>query len=186
MRARVAVCFRVRARIGPPGGSRRERPSSPHMRGFRGPHHVVDPETPHVRASAASALPGALPGAAWWWFACGWSTREPAKPAKCVVSGVRTASSTPTTLHVRASAASTPTAGVLSQHLSRNCTRIAQSGAVPGQVWGNRTRQETAAFTRSTTVFSTAGLHPISAYDTGHMSPSSRFAVSWKPRVEYR
>jgi hypothetical protein len=24
----------------------------------------------------------------------------------------------------------------------------------------------------------------LSAYDTGHTSPSSRFAASWKPRVE--
>ena len=44
--------------------------------------------------------------------------------------------------------------------------------------------QEIAAFTSSTTFFSTAGLHFLSAYDTGHMSPSSRFAASWKPRVE--
>jgi hypothetical protein len=45
-------------------------------------------------------------------------------------------------------------------------------------------RQETAAFTSATTRFSTAGLHFLSANDAGHMSPSSRFAVSWKPRVE--
>jgi hypothetical protein len=46
--------------------------------------------------------------------------------------------------------------------------------------------QEVAAFTSSTTFLSTAGLHFLSAYDTGHRSPSSRFAASWKPRVEYR
>jgi len=44
---------------------------------------------------------------------------------------------------------------------------------------------EVAAFTSLTTVFSTLGLHFLSAYDTGHRSPSSRFAASWKPRVEY-
>jgi len=27
--------------------------------------------------------------------------------------------------------------------------------------------------------------HSLSVYDTGHRSPSSRFAASWKPRVEY-
>ncbi len=44
--------------------------------------------------------------------------------------------------------------------------------------------QEMAACTSSVTFFSTAGLHCFSAYVTGHTSPSSRFAVSWKPRVE--
>jgi hypothetical protein len=44
--------------------------------------------------------------------------------------------------------------------------------------------QEMAACTSSATFFSTAGLHLFSAYVTGHTSPSSRFAVSWKPRVE--
>ena len=44
--------------------------------------------------------------------------------------------------------------------------------------------QEIAAFTSSATFFSTTGLHLLSAYVTGHTSPSSRFAVSWKPRVE--
>ena len=44
--------------------------------------------------------------------------------------------------------------------------------------------QEMAAFTSATTFFSTAGLHVLSAYDAGHMSPSSRFAESWKPSVE--
>jgi len=46
--------------------------------------------------------------------------------------------------------------------------------------------QQIAAFTSSTTFFSTTGLHFRSAYDTGHMSSASRFAASWKPRVEYR
>ena len=49
-----------------------------------------------------------------------------------------------------------------------------------------RNGQETAAFTSSATFFSTMGLHFLSAYDTGHTSPSSRLAASWKPRVEYR
>ena len=45
---------------------------------------------------------------------------------------------------------------------------------------------ETAAFTSAVTLFSTAVLHFCSAYETGHRSPSSRWAASWKPRVEYR
>ncbi len=44
--------------------------------------------------------------------------------------------------------------------------------------------QETAAFTSSAIFFSTTALHFWSAYATGHMSPSSRLAASWKPRVE--
>jgi hypothetical protein len=50
----------------------------------------------------------------------------------------------------------------------------------------SRHGQEVAAFTSLTIFFSTTGLHFWSAYDTGHRSPSSRFAASWKPRVEYR
>lgn len=46
--------------------------------------------------------------------------------------------------------------------------------------------QEVAALTSSTTFFSTSLLHALTAYATGHRSPSSRFAVSLKPRVEYR
>jgi len=60
--------------------------------------------------------------------------------------------------------------------------------AVPGDDAGARggcgTGQEIAAFTSSATFFSAVGLHFLSAYDTGHTSPSSRFAASWKPRVE--
>jgi uncharacterized protein with GYD domain len=48
---------------------------------------------------------------------------------------------------------------------------------------GRGTGQEIAAFTSSAIFFSTTGLHFSSAYATGHMSPSSRFAGSWKPRV---
>jgi hypothetical protein len=51
---------------------------------------------------------------------------------------------------------------------------------------GRGTGQEIAAVTSSTTLFSTAEVHFWSAYDTGHRSPASRFAVSWKPKVEYR
>jgi hypothetical protein len=47
-------------------------------------------------------------------------------------------------------------------------------------------RQETAAFTSSVTFCSTAGVHFCSANDTGHRSPSSRFAASWNSSVEYR
>ena len=46
--------------------------------------------------------------------------------------------------------------------------------------------QETAALTSSATLFSTTALHFCSANSTGHRSPSSRLAASWKPRVEYR
>jgi hypothetical protein len=49
---------------------------------------------------------------------------------------------------------------------------------------GRGTGQEIAVFTSSATFFSTVGLHFWSAYETGHMSPSSRLAASWKPRVE--
>jgi uncharacterized protein YbjT (DUF2867 family) len=49
---------------------------------------------------------------------------------------------------------------------------------------GCSTGQEIAAFTSSATFLSTMGLQFFSAYDTGHRSPSSRFAASWKPRVE--
>ena len=44
--------------------------------------------------------------------------------------------------------------------------------------------QEMAASTSSATFFSTVGLHRAIAYDTGHTSPSSRFAASWNSRVE--
>ena len=58
---------------------------------------------------------------------------------KCVLDGVRAASSTPTTRQMRAPAASAPTPRRdVSQQLSRNCTGFARSGAVPGQVWENR------------------------------------------------
>jgi hypothetical protein len=46
------------------------------------------------------------------------------------------------------------------------------------------TDQEIAACTSPATFFFTAGLQFFSAYVTGHISPSSRFAASWKPRVE--
>jgi hypothetical protein len=49
---------------------------------------------------------------------------------------------------------------------------------------GRGNDQEMAAFTSSMTLFSAMGLHFLSAYETGQMSPSSRFAASWKPRVE--
>ena len=49
---------------------------------------------------------------------------------------------------------------------------------------GHALGQETADFTRATTCFSTFGLHFSNAKDDAHMSPSSRCAASWKPRVE--
>ena len=51
---------------------------------------------------------------------------------------------------------------------------------------GYGTGQETAAFISPATFCSTAGLHVCSANDTGHRSPSSRFAASWNSSVEYR
>jgi hypothetical protein len=56
---------------------------------------------------------------------------------------------------------------------------------IPGAPCGG-TGQETAALTSWATFRSTAGLHSCSANDTGHRSPSSRFAASWNSSVEYR
>ena len=72
--------------------------------------------------------------------------------------------------------------------------RACVGAGVPSRVGEGRARsasgrgngQEVAAFTSWTTFFSTTALHFLTAYDTGHRSPSSRFATSWKPRVEYR
>ena len=76
--------------------------------------------------------------------------------------------------------------------LSWRSSRIRAGGEIPAAIPGTMralrggcgTGQEIAAFTSSATFFSTMGLHFLSAYDTGHTSPSSRFAASWKPRVE--
>jgi hypothetical protein len=51
---------------------------------------------------------------------------------------------------------------------------------------GCGTGQETAALISPATFRSTSGLHSCSANDTGHRSPSSRFAASWNSSVEYR
>ena len=53
-----------------------------------------------------------------------------------------------------------------------------------GTAGGAAAGQEIAACTSSAIFFSTSGLQFFNAYDTGHMSPSSRCAGSWKPRVE--
>ncbi len=45
------------------------------------------------------------------------------------------------------------------------------------------TRYEAAAFTSATTFVSTAGVHSMSAYDVGHIGPSSRLAASSNPSV---
>jgi|tagenome__1003787_1003787.scaffolds.fasta_scaffold19960034_2 hypothetical protein len=45
-------------------------------------------------------------------------------------------------------------------------------------------RQEMAALTSSATRCSTAGVHLGMANETGHRSPSSRWAESWNSRVE--
>ena len=55
-----------------------------------------------------------------------------------------------------------------------------------GASGAGRNTHETADFTSSTIFLSTRVLQACSAYDTGHRSPLSRFAASWKPRVEYR
>ena len=70
-------------------------------------------------------------------------------------------------------------AGQLCASASAQCPRVgvARRG-------GRGNGQEIAAFTSSITLFSAVGLHFLSAYATGQISPSSRFAASWKPRVE--
>src|SRR5215216_422983 len=45
--------------------------------------------------------------------------------------------------------------------------------------------QLTAFFTSAPSFFSSAAVSPFSAKEVGHMAPSSRFAASWKPNVEY-
>lgn len=50
---------------------------------------------------------------------------------------------------------------------------------------GGRRPQPTAFFTRASIFFSTAGVSSFSAKEVGHISPSSRFAVSLKPSVLY-
>ena len=71
---------------------------------------------------------------------------------------------------------------------TRDCDAVRPRPLVPGPVrslrGGRGAGQEIAARTSSATFFSTTGLHFLSAYDTGHRSASSRFAASWKPRVE--
>jgi len=62
--------------------------------------------------------------------------------------------------------------------------RIRGVCSCPVDAVGPAAGQEIAVFTSSTIFFSTLGLHFVSAYDTGHMSTSSRFAASWKPKVE--
>jgi hypothetical protein len=73
----------------------------------------------------------------------------------------------------------------LAADLREENARLRAENAVVGAV-ASGCRQEMAAFTSSMTLFSTTGLHSWRAYDTGHMPPSSRFAASWKPRVQYR
>jgi hypothetical protein len=51
------------------------------------------------------------------------------------------------------------------------------------EAWFGVDRYEAAAFTSDTTFFSTAGVHSMSAYDVGHIGPSSRFAASSNPSV---
>jgi hypothetical protein len=60
----------------------------------------------------------------------------------------------------------------------------ADGGAGAAEAAASPDYPEIAAFTSSATFFSTTGVHSARAYDTGQMSPSSRFADSWKPRVE--
>ena len=64
------------------------------------------------------------------------------------------------------------------------CSITGRAAGLPGAGESFGTGQEIAAVTSSATFFSTAGLHLFSAYATGHTSPSSRLAASWKPSVE--
>ena len=77
--------------------------------------------------------------------------------------------------------------------LSGGAVEVASAGSHPKPLHprsmralrgGRGTSQEIAAVTNSATFFSTVRLHFLSAYATGHISPSSRFASSWKPKVE--
>src|SRR4029450_12155637 len=45
--------------------------------------------------------------------------------------------------------------------------------------------QLTALFTSAAILFSSAAGNSVRAHEVGHMVPSSRFAASWKPNVEY-
>src|SRR5215216_735230 len=45
--------------------------------------------------------------------------------------------------------------------------------------------QLTALFTSAAILFSSAAVNSVRAHEVGHMVPSSRFAASWKPNVEY-
>jgi hypothetical protein len=45
--------------------------------------------------------------------------------------------------------------------------------------------QRTAFLTSAAIFFSSAGVNSSSAKEVGHILPSSRFAASWKPNVEY-
>ena len=77
--------------------------------------------------------------------------------------------------------------GSINVQLTQNGAGAAKGRAAPvpeDDAGGCGTGQEIAAFTSSATFCSTMGLHFLSAYDTGHTSPSSRFAESWKPKVE--
>src|SRR5262249_37668488 len=47
-----------------------------------------------------------------------------------------------------------------------------------------RVAQPAACFTSSTIRFSTAGVSVMTANSVAHMSPSSRLASGWKPKVE--
>ncbi|SRR5208337_2361305 len=73
---------------------------------------------------------------------------------------------------------------VVTARLRRSRPKPLYPGTMRALRGGCGTGQEIAAFTSSVTFFSAMGLHFLSAYDTGHTSPSSRFAASWKPRVE--
>ena len=45
--------------------------------------------------------------------------------------------------------------------------------------------QLTAFLTSAAILFSSAVVNFVNAKEVGHMAPSSRFAASWKPNVEY-
>ena len=92
----------------------------------------------------------------------------------------RPAGGRPTPAHARTSAQAWPAARYSSASWQHQPPRVRSAEPDPVRAAG----QEIAALSNWTTFFSTVGVHFVSAYDTGHMSPSSMFAASWKPSVE--
>src|SRR6185437_7710317 len=56
----------------------------------------------------------------------------------------------------------------------------------PSDAWGRGVSQPSAFFSSAAMRFSTSAFMVLSAYDVGHMAPSSSVALSVKPKVAYR